>query len=402
MAEQKSRGARGVRKRGGAATEQVRGGASKAAQEAGSAVSKTAKGVADAPGEMADQVQGSEEGSGGGSNRRGGDSQTMREELGSIVRETAIEVLGPVMRTATKSAAKYAVRKAPEMAFERVLPKLRELQSSVQDAGGAGAFARETLGSGSEGGGLSRLKQLGRGDEDSEKASERVPEQESVDVAAPLETVYEQFTQLDDVAELLSGGDIVDEQENERIVWTKEGENATAVVTFHRLDDRLTRVMVSYDQEPQNFAGKALSALHTRKRELRSDLARFKALVEMGELEREDGGGAASDGDQDEPRGRQQSSGEEETSAEESEDDEYDEEPYDAEEEEPEAEGDEIIDAESEEIPEAEDDESPEAESEPEPDDEPEPEPKRPPARKRAPRRRAPAKPRKSPRARST
>src|SRR5437763_12917283 len=216
MAEQKSRGARGVRKRGGAATEQVVGGARKAAQGAGSTAARTAKGVTDAPGEVADQVQGSDEQSDAGSDRRGGESQTMREELASIVRETAVEVLGPVMRTPTKSAAKYAIRKAPEMALERVLPKLRELQSSVQDAGGAGAFARDTLGSGSEGGGLSRLKQLGRGDEDSEKASERVPEQESVDVAAPLETVYEQFTQLDDFAELLSGGELVDEQENER------------------------------------------------------------------------------------------------------------------------------------------------------------------------------------------
>ena len=72
----------------------------------------------------------------GGSDRGSGEAQTLREELGSIVRETAIEVLGPVMRTATKSAAKYAVRKAPEMAMERVLPKLRELQSTVEDAGG--------------------------------------------------------------------------------------------------------------------------------------------------------------------------------------------------------------------------------------------------------------------------
>ncbi|MBV9168411.1 MAG: hypothetical protein JO342_19910 [Solirubrobacterales bacterium] len=321
-------------------------------------------------------------------------------------------MLGPVVRTATKSAAKYALRKAPEMAMERVLPKLRELQSSVEDAGGVGAFARDTLGSESEGGGLSKLKQLGRGDEDSEKASERVPEQESVDVAAPLETVYEQFTQLDDFAELLSGGDVVDEQENERIVWTKEGENATAVVTFHRLDDRLTRVMVSYDQEPQNLAGKALSALHTRKRGLRSDLARFKALVEMGELEGEDGDSGASEGDQDEPR----SSQEEESSQEESEDEEFeDEEPDDEEDEpeaeqgevmdadeedEPEAESDEIIDADEEDEPDAESDESPEAESDSEPDEEPEPKPRRQPARKRAPRRRAPAKASKSPRAR--
>ncbi len=396
MAEQKSRGTRGVRRRAGAAKEQARGGARKAAEETGSTVAKTTKGVTDASGEVTDQAQGSDESSEGGSDRGSRDSRTMREELSSIVRETAIEVLGPVMRTATKSAAKYAVRKAPEMAMERVLPKLRELQSSVEDAGGVGAFARDTLGSESEGGGLSKLKQLGRGDQDSDKASERVPEQESVDVAAPLETVYEQFTQLDDFAELLSGGDVVDEQENERIVWTKEDENATAVVTFHRLDDRLTRVMVSYDREPQNFAGKALSALHTNKRGLRSDLARFKALVEMGELEDEDGGSAASEGDQDEPRGSQ----EEESSQEESEDEEFeDEESYEGEDE-PEAESGEIIDADEEDEPDAESDESPEAESASEPDEEPEPKPRRQPARKRAPRRRAPAKTSKSPRAR--
>lgn len=420
MAEQKSRGTRGVRRRAGAAKEQARGGARKATEETGSTVAKATKGVTDASGEVTDQAQGSDESSEGGSDRGSRDSRTMREELSSIVRETAIEVLGPVMRTATKSAAKYAVRKAPEMAMERVLPKLRELQSSVEDAGGVGAFARDTLGSESEGGGLSKLKQLGRGDQDSDKASERVPEQESVDVAAPLETVYQQFTQLDDFAELLSGGDVVDEQENERIVWTKEDENATAVVTFHRLDDRLTRVMVSYDREPQNFAGKALSALHTSKRGLRSDLARFKALVEMGELEDGDGGSAASEGDQDEPRGSQ----EEESSQEEPESEEYDdEESYDSEEEEePEAESGEIVDAESEEIPdddaeneEIPDDETeseeipddeieepPEAESEPEPDEEPEPpKPRRRPAPKRAPRRRAPAKTTKSPRARA-
>jgi uncharacterized membrane protein len=406
MAEQKSRGTRGVRRRAGAAKEQARGGARKATEEGGSTVAKATKGVAGAPDEVADQVQGSDESSEGGSDRGSGETQTLREELGSIVRETLLEVLEPVMRSATKSAAKYAVRKAPEMAMGKMLPKLRELQSTVQDAGGPGAYAKETLGSGSEGGGLSKLRQLGRGDQDSDdedsgQASERVPEQASVDVAAPLEAVYEQFGQLDDFAELLSGGDIVEEQENERIVWTNEDEDATAVVTFHRLDDRLTRVMVSYDQ-PQNLAGKALSVLHTRRRGLRSDLARFKALVEMNELGREDGD-APSDEDQDAPRGRRRASRQEESSQEEPENEEYDdEEPYDSEEEEePEAESGEIVDAETEEISEDESEEPPEAESDPEPDEEPEPKPRRRAAPKRAPRRRAPAKTTKSPRARA-
>jgi hypothetical protein len=326
----------------------------------------------------------------------------MREELGSIVRESAMEVLRPIMVNATRQAAKYAVKKAPQVAMDSVLPKLRELGSSIEEAGGAGAFARESLASASEGGGLARLKQLGKGDGAEQKGAERVPEQESVDVAAPLERTYEQFTQLDDFAELLSGGNVVDEQENERIMWTSGDENSTAVVTFHRLDERLTRVMVSYDEQPQNLASKALSALQSRKRALRSDLARFKALTEMSELEREDedGGATRSRGEDESPRGRRRSS-----RAQEPEEDDYGDEPYEGEveEEEPEAEGDEEPEAEeiseAEEIPEAEVEDEGELEDAPEEEDEPAP--RRRAAPKRAPRRRAPARPSKSARPRA-
>ncbi len=393
MADQKSRGGRGIRRRAGAAGEQTRRGAGKAVDEAGSTVSGTAKGVADAPGEAADEVQGGRDRE---SNSDRQEPTTVREELGSIVRETAMEVLRPIMVSATRSAAKYAVKKAPEVALESVLPKLKELGSNIEEAGGAGAFARGTLSSASEGGGLSKLKQLGRGDGADQKSSERVPVQESVDVAVPLERTYERFIQLDDFAELLSGGEVVEEQENERIVWTSGDESATAVVTFHRLDDRLTRVMVSYDEQPQNIASKALSALQSRKRPLRSDLARFKAQAEMDELEREDeDGGSTRSSDQGEaPRRRRRSS-----RAQESEEDEYGEDELNEGEveEEPEAEGDE--EPEAEEIPEAEVED--EGEFEDEPEEEPAPKPKRRAAPKRAPRRRAPARSSKSPRARA-
>jgi hypothetical protein len=391
MAEKQSVGARGVRKRAGGAGERARRGVGKVVEETGSRAGDTSKDAADAPGEAVDEVQ-------GGGNRgeeSGGDQQepqTMREELGSIVRETAMEVLKPIMVSATRSAAKYAVKKAPEVALKSVLPKLKELGSNIEEAGGAGAFARGTLSSASEGGGLSKLKQLGRGDGADQKGSERVPVQESVDVAVPLERTYERFIQLDDFAELLSGGEVVEEQENERIVWTSGDESATAVVTFHRLDDRLTRVMVSYDEQPQNIASKALSALQTRKRPLRSDLARFKARAEMDELEREDedGGSTRSSDEGEAPPRRRRSS-----RVQESEEDDYGEDELNEGEveEEPEAEGDEQPEAE--EIPEA------EVEDEGEFEDEPAPKPKRRAAPKRAPRRRAPARSSKSPRARA-
>lgn len=389
MAEKQSRGARGVRRRAGAAGERTRRGAGKVVDEAGSKTGDTVKGVADAPGEAVDELR-------GGGNPRGEDSegdrqgpQTMREELGSIVRETAMEVLKPIMVSATRQAAKYAVKKAPEVAIGKLLPKLRELGSNVEEAGGAGAFARETLSSASEGGGLSKLKELGRGNDEDSKGSERVPEQESVDVAVPLDRAYQQFTALDDFAELLSGGEVVDEEENERIVWTSGDENATAVITFHRLDDRLTRVMVLYDEQPQNFASKAFSALQSRKRALRTDLARFRALAEMSELQSQDeGDGAARSSDEPEGSRRRRRS----SRAQEPDEDDYDEdEPYEGEvEEEPEGEVEEEPEAEAddEEIPEA------EVEDEGEVEDESEEEPEQRPVRRRqTTRRRAPARP---------
>ena len=69
MAEQKSRGTRGVRRRAGAAKEQARGGAQKATEEAGSTVAKATKSVTDASGEVANQAQGNDESSEGGSGR---------------------------------------------------------------------------------------------------------------------------------------------------------------------------------------------------------------------------------------------------------------------------------------------------------------------------------------------
>jgi hypothetical protein len=55
------------------------------------------------------------------------------------------------------------------------------------------------------------------------------------------------------------------------------------VVTFHSLDDELTRVMVDMDFVPQGVLEKMASGLRFVKRAVQSDLARFKAYVEFGE-----------------------------------------------------------------------------------------------------------------------
>jgi uncharacterized membrane protein len=123
-----------------------------------------------------------------------------------------------------------------------------------------------------------------------------LPVQESIDVVVPLETAYDWFTEFEEYAEVMSRGETVDERPNERIDWRRtDGVEATAVITFHRLSDRLTRVMVTYDYQPQGLLEKTTSLFRTTPRGLNADLMRFKAFVEMSEEETE-----ADDGRHDE------------------------------------------------------------------------------------------------------
>jgi hypothetical protein len=71
-------------------------------------------------------------------------------------------------------------------------------------------------------------------------------------------------------------------RKNDRIAWkTIGGMSHSGVVSFHRLDSRLTRVMVTIDFVPQGVVEKMASGLRFVKRAVQADLARFKAYVEM-------------------------------------------------------------------------------------------------------------------------
>jgi hypothetical protein len=52
-------------------------------------------------------------------------------------------------------------------------------------------------------------------------------------------------------------------------------------VSFHRLDDNLTRVLVTVDFEPAGMIEKMGSGLRFAKRAVQADLARFKAFAEF-------------------------------------------------------------------------------------------------------------------------
>ena len=79
-------------------------------------------------------------------------------------------------------------------------------------------------------------------------------------------------------------GEITERRKNERIAWkTTSGMAHAGVVTFHRLEKNLTRVMVDMDFVPQGMIEKMASGMRFVKRAVEADLARFKAYVELGE-----------------------------------------------------------------------------------------------------------------------
>lgn len=141
-----------------------------------------------------------------------------------------------------------------------------------------------------------------------EKKTRRLPVQRWTDVAVPVDKAYEAWTDYGEFPKFMhrvlnvreKGGDrvswqekiwfstrqwegrITDRRKNERIAWkTTSGMSHRGVVSFHKLGDHLTRVMVTMEFEPNGMIEKMASGLRFVKRAVQSDLARFKAYVEM-------------------------------------------------------------------------------------------------------------------------
>jgi uncharacterized membrane protein len=138
----------------------------------------------------------------------------------------------------------------------------------------------------------------------------RMPVQQSVDIGAPLETVYNQWTQFEEWPNFMHRvtrvtqeddctvsfavkiwgktkeftAEIETQRPDERVKWrVTQGMTHTGVVTFHELGPRLTRVLLGLDVEPGGLLEKAARGMRHVKRAARGDLHRFKAFVEMQE-----------------------------------------------------------------------------------------------------------------------
>ena len=131
--------------------------------------------------------------------------------------------------------------------------------------------------------------------------------EESIDVQVPVQTAYNQWTQFEEFPRFMEGVEevrqmddtrlywvaevagqrreweakITEQEADQRIAWTAAGDVVHAgVVSFHRLDDATTRVMLQMELEPESWVDKAADALGITTSRIRGDLERFKEFIE--------------------------------------------------------------------------------------------------------------------------
>ena len=156
--------------------------------------------------------------------------------------------------------------------------------------------------------------------------------EQSIEVNVPVSTAYNQWTQFEDFPRFMEGVDkvhqlddqtlhwvasiagvsrewdakITEQTPDQRIAWTNiDGAKNAGVVTFHKLDDTTTKVMLQLEFEPEGVAEQAADKLGIIRARTRGDLERFKAFIESrgtetgawrGEIEQDSGAGSSTPG----------------------------------------------------------------------------------------------------------
>jgi uncharacterized membrane protein len=129
----------------------------------------------------------------------------------------------------------------------------------------------------------------------------------STDIDVPVSTAYNQFTQFEEFPRFMASvlevkqiddthlhwkalvagkpeewdSEITEQIPDKRIAWrSTSGVTNAGVVTFHKISDSRTRVMLQMDYEPQTLLEKVGDALGGVKLTAKGNLKRFKQLVE--------------------------------------------------------------------------------------------------------------------------
>ncbi|MGQ0465060.1 MAG: SRPBCC family protein [Sporichthyaceae bacterium] len=130
---------------------------------------------------------------------------------------------------------------------------------------------------------------------------------EHIDVAVPVSTAYNQWTQFESFPEFMDGVEairqiddthlhwqitvagakrefdatITEQHPDERVAWkSTDGTTHAGVITFHKLSEGTSRVTAQIDWEPEGLTEQAGAALGFDDRQVRGDLERFKEFIE--------------------------------------------------------------------------------------------------------------------------
>jgi uncharacterized membrane protein len=131
--------------------------------------------------------------------------------------------------------------------------------------------------------------------------------EQSVDVEVPVRTAYNQWTQFEEFPRFMEGieevnqltdtklhwvakiagarrewdAQITEQTPDQRIAWkATSGSQNDGVVTFHRIDDGHTRVMLQLDFDPEGFVETAGDMLGIVRARTHGDMDRFKDFIE--------------------------------------------------------------------------------------------------------------------------
>jgi uncharacterized membrane protein len=132
--------------------------------------------------------------------------------------------------------------------------------------------------------------------------------EESLELEVPVSTAYNQWTQFEQFPQFMAtveqvrqlddthlhwranvGGkikewdaEITEQIPDQRIAWrSTSGPHNAGVVTFHRIGENRTRVMLQMDYEPETIGEKVGDAVGAVKLTAKGNLKRFKELVEQ-------------------------------------------------------------------------------------------------------------------------
>jgi uncharacterized membrane protein len=131
--------------------------------------------------------------------------------------------------------------------------------------------------------------------------------EQSIDVNVPVHTVYNQWTQFEEFPRFMEGVETVRQLDNQRLHWRAKiggkveeweaviteqhpderiawknttGAANAGVVTFHRIADNKTRVMLQMEYDPQGVVENLGDLLGVVSRRVANDLERFKEFIE--------------------------------------------------------------------------------------------------------------------------